>query len=528
MLQHLQKYRPDWELFLLAKRGKHSAGTGYCSRIWHDQEPAPDRKDFDRCFDLGWYENYNAYADVPSTKVTSCLRDVFKMDVDPALLRYKLNIRPEDFIEARRYLDSIGCTYGADGRANAVVIHYEGNTSTGKKNLGHGEAKIICGIAQDTGHIPIILDWDRRSPIPDQKRIFNPRVGKNDLWGSFGSGDALRIAALISLCRLFVGIDSGPQKCAGATDTPSIGVWTGHSPVQFMDLCPHFIHLVPDNWRTIPPCNVPHVADYFANHYRFETYESLPDKLDTVIGAALGGRKVQDGMVEVSGFWVPAYRPDQSRIIVDDIYFNDAYKTHLRPKKSGPEYVVDIGANVGCFSRLWHERNPEAKIAAVEVCQELLPSLRANVGSFATVIHAACTYEKNVQLLNTFTETGQSTGGSRVVVPEEYERETDAQYRHDGAVINTVTLEGIMAQCGFPRIDFLKLDCEGSEFSILRNCDLSKVGTIFVESHGAAKWRKLLSEKFVGWDIGHMSRSPDGEFENWHLVNPDFVNSKCV
>ncbi len=57
-LQHLRKYRPDWELYLHAKRGKHSVGYGYCTQVWHDQEPGPDEKQFHHIFDLGWYENY--------------------------------------------------------------------------------------------------------------------------------------------------------------------------------------------------------------------------------------------------------------------------------------------------------------------------------------------------------------------------------------------------------------------------------------------------------------------------------------
>src|SRR5512136_3011602 len=79
VFQHLRKYRPTWELFLQAMRGKHSAGNGYCRRIWHDQEPSPDHAAFDRVFALNWCENYNAYGDCPNTKVTNCLREVFRI-----------------------------------------------------------------------------------------------------------------------------------------------------------------------------------------------------------------------------------------------------------------------------------------------------------------------------------------------------------------------------------------------------------------------------------------------------------------
>ena len=40
----------------------------------------------------GLVENYNCYADCPSTKVTNCLREVFGIQPDPALLKYKLHV----------------------------------------------------------------------------------------------------------------------------------------------------------------------------------------------------------------------------------------------------------------------------------------------------------------------------------------------------------------------------------------------------------------------------------------------------
>jgi hypothetical protein len=94
-----------------------------------------------------------------------------------------------------------------------------------------------------------------------------------------------------------------------------------------------------------------------------------------------------------------------------------------------------------------------------------------------------------------------------------------------------ITLEEIMARYQWPRIDVLKLDCEGSEFSILEHCDLSRIGTIFLESHGAARFRELLARKFPAelWDIGHMSQGGEGgNFENWHLVNRRFSRGESL
>jgi ubiquinone/menaquinone biosynthesis C-methylase UbiE len=61
-------------------------------------------------------------------------------------------------------------------------------------------------------------------------------------------------------------------------------------PVQFFDLCSNFIHLVPRNFRQIPPNNVEHVAAYFESAYPFKTYtsdESLTDVLHETVDQIL-------------------------------------------------------------------------------------------------------------------------------------------------------------------------------------------------------------------------------------------------
>jgi FkbM family methyltransferase len=222
-------------------------------------------------------------------------------------------------------------------------------------------------------------------------------------------------------------------------------------------------------------------------------------------------------LVKVSGFWVPAHYPDQSFVIINDIYQNNAYRTNLHPISYDVEYVVDLGANIGCFSKLWHERNSKAKIVAVEVCSELIPALRENVGKFAEIEHAACHYSnERLYLLNSFSDKGLSTGGSRVVERAEFDTETHSQYKKEDSFMQKITLEEIQQKYNFPHIDVLKLDIEGSEYSVLENCDLSRVKAIFIESHGEDRFQNLLEKKFSGWGIYRTSKH--GEFSNWYLV----------
>ncbi len=229
-------------------------------------------------------------------------------------------------------------------------------------------------------------------------------------------------------------------------------------------------------------------------------------------------------MINRYGFWVPERNFHQSDEIIHDVYFGDAYRTGLRSVRGYPEYVVDVGANIGTFSKRWRERNPLAKIACVEVNEHLLASLWRNVGDFAEVIPKACHYGENLRLLDAVTGPASRSLGGSVVCSEEQQRNcTDPQYYHEPKPVETITLEKIQERYGWPYIDVLKLDCEGSEFSILEHCDLSRIGFIFVESHGVARWRDLLVSRFAGWHSSRMHAN--GECEIWHLANQK--NPRC-
>src|SRR6266849_6473300 len=67
-------------------------------------------------------------------------------------------------------------------------------------------------------------------------------------------------------CALMIGVDSGPLHVAGATTTPTIGVWTRHHPIHFFDLANNVLHLVPGDHEKYAPG--PDAIDYFTKYYR--------------------------------------------------------------------------------------------------------------------------------------------------------------------------------------------------------------------------------------------------------------------
>lgn len=226
------------------------------------------------------------------------------------------------------------------------------------------------------------------------------------------------------------------------------------------------------------------------------------------------------------GFWVRADNVQQDQVIIRDVFEEDAYQLRHLPSNVGPgEVVVDVGAHIGAFARKWHGKNPEAKIYCVEVCPENLPALRANVGDFADIQQAACTYETGpLALLNACYSNCESTGGSTVVsdtggtllAPQDAGR-----YLEDRRPIQRVTLEDIMSALAVDHIDVLKLDCEGSEYSILEHSPAvhdGRVRFVLGEYHGVARWNEFRARVFPGWDYGHMFES--GECGIFHLRSP--------
>ena len=75
-----------------------------------------------------------------------------------------------------------------------------------------------------------------------------------------------------------------------------------------------------------------------------------------------------------------------------------------------------------------------------------------------------------------------------------------------------------MRRYGFDYIDYLKLDCEGSEFSILgQTPSLDRIGMVVGEYHGREAFLALVRERFAGWELRILR---DGELGTFWLTNP--------
>jgi ADP-heptose:LPS heptosyltransferase/SAM-dependent methyltransferase len=258
VLKHIRHYWPDTEIDVEVQSGMHNIFGPLANT--YPIGKAPD-KQRDAVYNLDWRENIEAEGHCPSTKVTRCLKEVFHLPELSELYEYEVHIPKDCKQEARRFYKTLPDAKGY------VVIHYQGRSSTHRKNLDDNTVRWLCEHLVDKKYIPIILDWDRLSPVPDDKNIFRAdhKIQKN----------AGTIAALISQADLFVGIDSGPLHIAGGLKTPTIGVWTLHHPTRYFDIS-NVLHLVPSDARRYIRMRYGNRAnDYFHGYYRHEYYNDL-------------------------------------------------------------------------------------------------------------------------------------------------------------------------------------------------------------------------------------------------------------
>lgn len=135
--------------------------------------------------------------------------------------------------------------------------------------------------------------------------------------------------------------------------------------------------------------------------------------------------------------------------------------------------IIDCGANMGLSVLYFSKKYPNAEIIAFEPDESVLPFLEKNIKS--QMINNVKLYKKAVWIeeteLNFYTDNG--LGGR---VGKEYENQIPK-------IIKSLRLRDFLVTNN--PIDMLKIDIEGPEYIILKDCEdlLFNVNNIFVEYH---------------------------------------------
>ena len=147
---------------------------------------------------------------------------------------------------------------------------------------------------------------------------------------------------------------------------------------------------------------------------------------------------------------------------------NDEYKLKkLVEVDKNIKYIVDIGANTGSFSAFCQELFPKAKIIAAEPHPDLMKIAKLNTDNKIIYAEKAIIDDAKKKKV-TFNickwgGNGHVDGHFRWDLFEPMGSKLDRQIK-----VEAVTLKKLMEDNEFPRIDLLKIDCEGFEGGILQ------------------------------------------------------------
>ncbi|MDA8066521.1 MAG: FkbM family methyltransferase [Thermaerobacter sp.] len=170
-------------------------------------------------------------------------------------------------------------------------------------------------------------------------------------------------------------------------------------------------------------------------------------------------------------------------------------------------HVVDVGAHVGSFTIAVLERCPQAQCSSYEPSPDTFRYLERNVhanglASHTKVVQAAV---GGVAGWATLWEAEKASGVNSLI-PSEMSRPVE---------VTVVTLDQVIKQVG-RRIDILKIDCEGSEFAILRNASMESLQAVerivmeyhVVQGHDIQSITKRLAEAGLKCSnrTGHIAR----------------------
>lgn len=513
VLQHLRHYRPHWIVDVAANRGAETLFTGLCRRAYLLGEEPPDAE-YTVARTLAWDEPDACYADSPATKAERCLREVFQFEPLESLCRYQIHIGQAARDRARHYLATLASP--RQGRYPVVLFHYQGNSAVQQKTLDEELVGRLVRRARQRGLVPVVLDWDRRSRLPSLAGAHRPDAD-HPLWQASGTGDGETLAALIDQSAAMLAIDSGPGHIAGATQTPTLVVWSGHHPLHFYGLAPRVRHAVPSDHADKLRGALPEALAYFERSYDYRSYldprRALPMLFDELIDEADDTLPAeQTAWTLDSDLWIRRAHRQADRTIVRDVYVEDCYGVDRIPRQ--PRFVVDVGAHIGAFARRIERRlAAEGRLVCVEADPANLPALRKNVSDCAQIVAAACTYAPGpIHLRSTVVPGTDNTGGSSI----------DKR----GQMVPTVTLEKIIERFQLPWIDVLKLDCEGCELSLLQSATvLDRVRLIVGEWHDRARFLTIIAQRCPGWRLRVLREGPLGLF--W-LENPHFAPTDGV
>ena len=182
-------------------------------------------------------------------------------------------------------------------------------------------------------------------------------------------------------------------------------------------------------------------------------------------------------VVTLEGYKIVVRPRSDDLYCIGEVVVNEEYLPSIKGVGSRFETILDLGANIGCFS-IWAARKfkPE-KIVSVEMeksnYESLLKNISLNNLKRIVVPVRAAIYSKDTQIW---------IKRSAVVKSVDKLSETPT-----GVEVRTLSLESLVDRYQIDKIDYFKMDIEGSEKFVLseENKEIfrKRVKYLFMEAH---------------------------------------------
>ena len=223
------------------------------------------------------------------------------------------------------------------------------------------------------------------------------------------------------------------------------------------------------------------IINMFKNIKNWNEY--LLDKISSKKSPAFVFRLRNDFSVSVPRQIMPEFKEN----MFEQMYFKKLPAAVYRIDKP---IIIDIGANVGYFTIFCLSQLKNSKIIAFEPMKRNFAVLSQNlstINSNPPLIVNKAVNDTTGSLILKFNNSMSITTSASLF---------DNSYGMDEEVVETTTLEDIFSGYQLPRIDVLKLDCEGAEYNIIYNTNknvFAKVNCLALETHKGRSDRESTS-----------------------------------
>lgn len=182
-------------------------------------------------------------------------------------------------------------------------------------------------------------------------------------------------------------------------------------------------------------------------------------------------------------------------LIKMEVVDNDCYAFRdWQPVDSDNVCIVDVGANVGAFSIMASKRFPNSEVHAFELVRENYEFASEQLNAYANVTIQNTAMVGSNKPVGVFLHQA-NPGGHKPIFDNSTETYLNSDTFTEAAgpiwqksEVDSISFNDFMIENNIDKIDFLKLDCEGSEYEILFHIDehnlWNKISRISMELHG--------------------------------------------